>query len=239
MMRNLLFELVRRANFYNERNKSGKPELKLPSITDLNIKAMRAAIIGNLPLIFQDVVQNMLLDRAEAAKAQAGPQAGPKVQLLPKARLPETDKLLSVFIKRPKFDLITEFRNTADPDASLTDFFDAIEELDNTNPNTKRILRQVWVNLDTLAQKGYARTLGPPKDIKADELSTPLKFSAKLKYVRKEATDLLAAEIAAAAAPPQQAGPGRKRKSRKRPTRKSVKKLSPNINAAIMRLLKS
>jgi hypothetical protein len=37
----------------------------------------------------------------------------------------------------------------------------------------------------------------------------------------------------------QQAGPGRKRKSRKRPVIKSVKKLSPNINDAIMRLLKS
>jgi hypothetical protein len=36
-----------------------------------------------------------------------------------------------------------------------------------------------------------------------------------------------------------QGAEGRKRKSRKRPTRKSVKKLSPNINAAIMRLLKS
>lgn len=36
-----------------------------------------------------------------------------------------------------------------------------------------------------------------------------------------------------------QGAEGRKRKSRKRPTRKSVKKLSPNINAAIMKLLKS
>ena len=36
-----------------------------------------------------------------------------------------------------------------------------------------------------------------------------------------------------------QGAEGRKRKSRKRPTRKTVKKLSPNINDAIMRLLKS
>ena len=36
-----------------------------------------------------------------------------------------------------------------------------------------------------------------------------------------------------------QGGPGRKRKSRRRPAIKHVKKLSPNINAAIMKLLKS
>ena len=240
MMRNLLFELVRRANFYNERNKSGRPPLKLPSVTDLNNKATRAAIIGDLPLIFQDVVQNMLLDRAEAAKAQAGPQAGPKVQLLPKARLPETDRLLSAFLKKPKFDLITEIRISADPDALLTDFFDAIGELDTTNPKTRTILRQVWVNLDELSSKPpHLKSLAPPKDRNADALSTPAKFKTTLDNLRKAATDLLAAEIAAAAAPPQQGAPGRKRKSRKRPVIKSVKKLSPNINDAIMRLLKS
>jgi hypothetical protein len=125
--------------------------------------------------------------------------------------------------------LIEEFMDTTDPAASINLFFNSMKKLDPNDPATITIMENTVVNLNKTGKKyGY---IIPHEKLKGGDDVTNyidtlrLQTVAIAKLYQKAATE--------------QAAPGRKRKSRKRPAIKSVKKMSQNINEAIMRLLKS
>jgi hypothetical protein len=256
VLQNIITKLLSKENYYNDKNKKGYPEQRVPSIRTLNRKETREDIMNELMRIFQNVIQNMLLDRAEAAKAQAGPPKvptppptppkqptpppSPKVapqgppqgppQVAPKV-LDIQGVLNKLETKKINEDLITLFAGTDDPAKTLNDFFDAIAAMDRKSDKAKNVLRRAWNNIDELSTNKYKTLLNAPRNKNAQELEFA-NFNASLDKLRKDALGLLKQELG-------QLGPGRKRKSRKRPIKKSVKKISAKVNKEIFRLLQS
>jgi hypothetical protein len=122
--------------------------------------------------------------------------------------------------------LIDYFTNTDDPMDSLELFFDALSKLPHS-AEKQIILLSVIDNLSRTGQKHKITVVKPP--VSSDAYNAK-NIQSVIDITKVEAKKILNKE---------QAGPGRKRKSRKRPTQKSVKKLSADVNNQILRLLRS
>jgi len=134
-----------------------------------------------------------------------------------------------------KGDLIDEFMKTKDPIKTLNDFFDYIEKANKKDKSTKLVLKRTWQNINVASVRIENKDLAPANNISDHDYSFGEIDKTILKV--KTAAILLLDELIKQQAP--QAGPGRKRKSRKRPAIKSVKKLSNDVNNQILRLLRS
>ena len=182
--------------------------------------------------------------KAEEPKVQAKAEEPKKEQAkadeaLIKQRLITVLGILGTDKGQIKQDIITMFRGAENPNQALTFYFDNLAarrvEKKPLDDSVKRMLRKTLVNMNKLSEDKYNRKLKVPKDVNDKSLSYA-DFPATLQTARDEATTLLDAEIKAAQP---QGGPGRKRKSRKRPSKKSVKKMSAKLNKEIFRLLRS
>jgi hypothetical protein len=256
VLQNISAKLLSISNYYVDKNGVGIKQ-RIPSIKALNTQETRDYIMRELMKIYVVAVQNRALDRIEASKAKAGPPtvppspkgpptaptppkaptAPPSPQGAPPKAPPKPPMDINEVVaklqnKKYKGDLITEFMNTDDPIQTMNEFFKVIEDADNKLEPTKQLLRRTWVNINEPSIKINATDLAPPKAITDAELK-PQNFDASVRKVKIGALEILDKLIK------QQAGPGRKRKSRKRPAIKSVKKLSADVNNQILRLLKS
>jgi hypothetical protein len=182
--------------------------------------------------------------KAEEPKVQAKAEEPKKEQAkadeaLIKQRLIAVLGILGTDKGQIKQDIITMFRGAENPNQALTFYFDNLAarrvEKKPLDDSVKRMLRKTLVNMNKLSEDKYNRKLKVPKDVNDKSLSYA-DFPETLQTAREEATTLLDAEIKAAQP---QGGPGRKRKSRKRPSKKSVKKMSAKLNKEIFRLLRS
>jgi hypothetical protein len=108
--------------------------------------------------------------------------------------------------------------------------YDTFTSLDNTNPNNDLIAR-----FNELISK---ESLGEINNVKAKLTgSNKMNRDQAIRTMRDETISYIPALIELYFGA--QGAEGRKRKSRKRPTRKSVKKLSADVNNQILRLLRS
>jgi len=178
---------------------------------------------------------------------KAGPPTPPKVATPPpspggapqppppKVPMDISKALLKLQNKKYNNDLIEEFNNTDDPIQTMNDFFKYIEEeKDKTTKDFKNTLKRTWQNINKASVRIENTDLAPADKI-SDPDYNPGKIDATILKVKTAALLLLNKIMPQ----PPQAGPGRKRKSRKRPTIKSVKKLSADVNNQILRLLRS
>jgi len=122
--------------------------------------------------------------------------------------------------------LLNSFTNTDDPISSLELFFKALSKM-RPSPEKQIILISIIENLDRSGKKYKISIVKPPL---ASDAYNVENIQSVINNTEVEAKKILNKE---------QAGPGRKRKSRKRPTKKSVKKLSADVNNQILRLLRS
>jgi len=164
---------------------------------------------------------------------KGAPQPPPPQPPPPKVPMDTSNALLKLQNKKYKKDLIEEFNNTDDPIQTMNDFFKYIEEeKDKTTKDFKNTLKRTWQNINKASVRIENTDLSPADKI-SDPDYTPAQIDATILKVKTAALLLLNKIM------PPQAGPGRKRKSRKRPTIKSVKKLSADVNNQILRLLRS
>lgn len=258
VLQNISSKLLAISNHYVDKNGVGVIQ-RIPSKKVLNVKETREDIIRELAKIYTVVVQNQALDKIEAAKATLGPSKPPPPKLptpqpTPKATPPPSPKvpkvptapppkapmdlnkaLLKLQNNKYKNDLIEEFNNTDDPIQTMNDFFKNIEdEKDKTTKAFKSTLKRTWQNINKASVRIENTDLSPADKI-SDPNYSPAQIDATILKVKTAALLLLNKIMPQ----PPQAGPGRKRKSRKRPAIKSVKKLSADVNNQILRLLRS
>lgn len=131
-------------------------------------------------------------------------------------------------IPQSQYDIIKESLTYDDPEAALLLIIDQIKDLGNLDVRKRRAVYNI---VNTL--HGYDKTF-----IKIEKLSSDLLSGFEINDTLKKCENF-AIQLIRGSKVKQQAAPGRKRKSRKRPAKKSVKKLSANVNNQILRLLKS
>jgi hypothetical protein len=129
-------------------------------------------------------------------------------------------------------ELMGEFYKTGNPSKAIDEYFNAISKRDIKEDKTKRILRKTLENLNITAAKLGVPELPVPAGINAAKYNDA-NFDNTLVEVKDHA-NAIKSKIKE-----NQGGPGRKRKSNKRPVRKSVKKIPPDVHNQILRLLKS
>ena len=131
-------------------------------------------------------------------------------------------------ITKSQYDIIKESLTYDDPEAALLLIIDKIKDLGDLDVRKRRAVYNI---VNTL--HGYDKTF-----IKIEKLSSDLLSAFEINDTLKKCENF-AIQLIRGSKVKQQAAPGRKRKSRKRPTRKSVKKMSAKVNNQILRLLKS
>lgn len=131
-------------------------------------------------------------------------------------------------IKDSQYDIIKESLSYKTPEDALLLIIDKIKDLGDLDIRKRRAVYNI-----ANALHGYDKTF-----IKIEKLNSDLLSGFEIKDTLKRC-EALAIQLIRGSKVKQQAAPGRKRKSRKRPAKKSVKKMSANINKQILRLLKS
>lgn len=151
----------------------------------------------------------------------------PDIPTKPPLNPPAIAKLINQLAKDTLVrKLIDIFAETDDPLNSLNKFFSALYKL----PSSDDKAITVGNTIDNLNKTGKKLGISVVKPPYASDAYDDENIGNLIIATTKEAVKLLKK---------QQGGPGRKRKSRKRPTMKSVKKLSADVNNQILRLLKS
>ena len=168
-------------------------------------------------------------------KAPTAPPKPPKAQASFEDPGVIAETLVKLQNNKYKGDLIDEFMKTKDPIKTLNDFFDYIEKANKKDKSTKLTLKRTWQNINVASVRIENTDLAPANKI--DDADYSFGQIDKTILNVKTAAILLLDKLIKQQAP--QAGPGRKRKSRKRPAIKSVKKLSADVNNQILRLLRS
>ena len=171
----------------------------------------------------------------KGAPQQKAPPKPPKAQASFEDPGVIAETLVKLQNNKYKGDLIDEFMKTKDPIKTLNDFFDYLEKANKQNKSTKLTLKRTWQNINVASVRIENKDLVPANNITDAEYSFA-KIDETILKVKTAAILLLDKLIKQQ---PPQAGPGRKRKSRKRPAIKSVKKLSADVNNQILRLLRS